>query len=224
MSAMILFKFNQGLLMPKSIENLIEGYKHFKEEYFNKNRNLFDNLITKGQRPKVLFVACSDSRVDPAIVTNATPGDLFVIRNVANLVPPYEDKDNASYHGTSAALEFGVCSLNIKHIVVFGHSKCGGMNSLFDNSNNNKGFIAKWMQIASVSRDFVNQNYSTLDDSDKSDLCGKYSLINSVNNLKTFPWIRSRLKDGRLNIHAWHFDIANGNISTLNAQNQFTSL
>jgi carbonic anhydrase len=128
-----------------------------------------------------------------------------------------------NYHGTSAALEFGVCALNIKHIVVFGHSQCGGMNSLFNNSDN-KGFIAKWMKIASSSGDFVNQNYANLDINDKTDLCSKYSLINSLNNLKTFPWITSRIKDGRLNIHAWYFDIANGSILTLGSQNQFVEL
>lgn len=209
--------------MPKSMENLIEGYKHFRQEYFDKNKVLFDGLIANGQKPKILIIACSDSRVDPAIVTNAAAGDLFVIRNVANLVPPYEDEDNASYHGTSAALEFGVCSLGIKHIVVFGHSRCGGINSLFNESDSGKGFIAKWMKIAANSRDFVNQNYADLSVDDKTDLCGKYSLINSLNNLKTFPWIRSRLKDGRLNTHGWYFDIANGSILTL-VQNQFLKL
>lgn len=209
--------------MPKSMENLIEGYKHFKQEYFDKNKVLFDGLIANGQKPKILIIACSDSRVDPAIVTNAAAGDLFVIRNVANLVPPYEDEDNASYHGTSAALEFGVCSLGIKHIVVFGHSRCGGMNSLFNESDSGKGFIAKWMKIAANPRDFVNQNYADLSVDDKTDLCSKYSLINSLNNLKTFPWIKSRLKDGRLNTHGWYFDIANGSILTL-VQNQFLKL
>src|SRR5437879_1167433 len=107
--------------MPKEIENLIQGYQRFRSHYFSDSNSTFEDLTRWGQRPKILMIACSDSRVDPALVMNCQPGDLFVIRNVANLVPPYED--DQSYHGTSAALEFGVCELDIRHIILFGHTQ-----------------------------------------------------------------------------------------------------
>lgn len=111
--------------MPKEIDRLVRGYQAFRSHYFNRDNPIFEKLVYHGQHPKALMIACSDSRVDPAIIMNAQPGDLFIIRNVANLVPPYEDDD--TYHGTSAALEFGVCILNIRHIVIFGHTQCGGI-------------------------------------------------------------------------------------------------
>ena len=111
--------------MPKEVQSLIEGYRSFRQQYLENNKSRYDQLVHQGQRPKMLVIACSDSRVDPAVLTQAEPGDLFVIRNVANLVPPYE-ADTTYYHGTSAALEFGICGLGIRHIVICGHSQCGG--------------------------------------------------------------------------------------------------
>src|SRR3990167_5537541 len=104
--------------MKNDIAKLIQGYEKFREQNFETENSAFAELVRKGQQPKVLIIACSDSRVDPALVMNCEPGDLFVIRNVANLVPPYED--DLSYHGTSAALEFGICVLGIQHIILFG--------------------------------------------------------------------------------------------------------
>jgi carbonic anhydrase len=190
------------------MENIIKGYKKFQQEYFKQNQDLFADLIKQGQKPEILVIACSDARVDPAIVTRALPGDLFVIRNVANLIPPYEEEISASYHGTSAALEFGVCHLNVKHIIVFGHSNCGGIRSLFTNSlQNEASFLTKWMDLAKVAMEDVNTKYPDKDIHTKSELCAKYSLVNSLDNLKTFPWIAKRIADGSLQIHAWYFDI-----------------
>jgi carbonic anhydrase len=211
------------------MQNIINGYKLFKKTYFGENtdqksQELFESLNKEGQKPKILVIACSDSRVDPAIVTNALPGDLFVVRNVANLVPPCED-GNIGYHGTSAALEFAVCGLGIKNIIVFGHSKCGGMQSLFNTQiNREKSFLTNWMTLAKPAFNSVEQNHHDLDITDKADLCSKYSLINSLNNLRTFPWVEERLKNNQLFLHAWYFDISNGNIKALNETNQFVDL
>ena len=108
----------------QDIAKLIAGFRHFQGNYFHGDNELFSQL-KNGQQPKTLVISCSDSRVDPSLLTGAEPGDLFVIRNVANLVPPYEP--DARYHGVSAALEYAVCQLQVEHIIVLGHSQCGGI-------------------------------------------------------------------------------------------------
>ena len=189
------------------MERIIQGYKKFQKEYFAQNKELFQSLIQKGQAPETLVIACSDSRVDPAIVTSALPGDLFVIRNVANLVPPYEDS-RSGYHGTSAALEFAVRGLKVKNIILFGHSNCGGMQSLFNQQGEEEdSFLTKWMELAKPAFNDVNNLHKDCELGKRADLCAKYSLINSLKNLRTFPWINERVQSGQLSLHAWYFDI-----------------
>lgn len=197
--------------MSKDIECLIEGYQKFRSHYFSQANSAFEDLVRFGQRPKVLVIACSDSRVDPAIVMDCQPGDLFVIRNVANLVPPYED--DQSYHGTSAALEFGVCNLGIRHVILFGHTQCGGIQSLFDapqEQTGKKNFINKWMELAKPAYEAVQTHHSHLSFDEKATFCGKYSLVNSLKNLQTFPYIAERVEKGDLFLHAWNFDLSQG--------------
>ncbi len=114
------------------MHRLIEGFRRFREGYYREHRDLFDALATRGQSPKAMVIGCADSRVDPQLVFGAAPGDIFVVRNVANLVPPYET--GGEYHGTSAALEFAVQALKVKHIVVLGHARCGGIRAFADES------------------------------------------------------------------------------------------
>ncbi|MBS0272365.1 MAG: carbonic anhydrase [Proteobacteria bacterium] len=197
--------------MPKDIENLILGYQQFRKRYFSHPNSDFEELVLWGQNPKVLMIACSDSRVDPAIVMNCRPGDLFVIRNVANLIPPYED--DQSYHGTSAALQFGVCNLDIRHIILFGHTQCGGIQALLRRSPNvcqEKSFIAKWMELAKPAYEAVIEHHFDQSFAEQTTLCGHYSLVNSLRNLETFPWIAERVKKNSLFLHAWNFDLERG--------------
>ena len=112
----------------KSLDELVAGFHRFQQRYFQSERKLYEKLMLQGQAPKVMVVACCDSRVDPAIVTDCDPGDLFVVRNVANLVPPCEE--GGGYHGTSAALEFAVRCLRVEHVIVMGHTRCGGIRAL----------------------------------------------------------------------------------------------
>jgi len=208
-----------------TIKNLIHGYQSFRQEYFEEKTAVYESLIQNGQKPKALVVACSDSRVDPAIVTNCKPGDLFVIRNVANLIPPYE-KDNG-YHGTSAALEFGICHLKIKHIIIFGHSQCGGIASLVKSScqQQSNSFIAKWMELAKPAYDAAINHDHQSDPEKLSELCGQYSLINSLKNLQTFPWIAEKINSQKVNLHGWYFDLPTGTIKVFNElQQKFTEL
>jgi carbonic anhydrase len=197
--------------MSKDIENLIQGYHEFRRHYFNGQNSEFEKLVRYGQKPKVLVIACSDSRVDPALVMNSQPGDLFVIRNVANLVPPYED--DLSYHGTSAALEFGICGLGIRHVILFGHTQCGGIQALLERSPETcqgKSFINKWMELAKPAHEAVLEHHENLSFDEKTTLCGQYSLINSLQNLQTFPWITERVQQGTLFLHAWNFNMSEG--------------
>lgn len=197
--------------MQDDIRTLIKGHQKFREAHFAKEGSPFTELVAEGQRPKILMVACSDSRVDPALVLNCQPGDLFVIRNVANLVPPYED--DLSYHGTSAALEFGVCVLKVSHVILFGHTQCGGVQHLLERRLDPpppQSFLTKWMELANSARDTTISCHPESAFGEKITLCGQYSLVNSLKNLKTFPWVQERLKDGSLQLHAWNFHMAKG--------------
>jgi carbonic anhydrase len=191
------------------IDKLIDGYKRFRGNYFESDEQLFEQL-SQGQAPDTLVIACSDSRVDPAIIMDCKPGDLFVIRNVANLVPPYET--GGGYHGVSSALEFGVRALNVKHIVVLGHQYCGGINALLNGVVGIEGtqFIQPWVNMAHAAREKV---LTTMPDAPKQEqlcACEMESVLISLNNLLTFPWIKQRVDQGELMLHGWHFNIEKG--------------
>ena len=196
---------------------LIEGYKQFRIKYFENTRT-FDDLVKYGQKPKAMIVACCDSRVDPAIVTNCSPGELFVIRNVANLVPPFNGC--SKHHGTSAALEFGVLDLEVSDIILFGHSHCSGIRALMEAQENNEhssNFIEAWMDIAKPAKQQVLKQYPQHSLDEQSHYCEKESLLISLDNLKTFPWINKRILANELFLHAWYFNLGTGIIETYNS-------
>jgi carbonic anhydrase len=211
--------------MAKEINYLIDGYKQFHQKYFDGSNTLYKNLGKHGQKPRFLVIACSDSRVDPAIILQSQPGDLFVVRNVANLVPPYE-KD-MGYHGTSAALEFAILGLNIKHIIVLGHSQCGGIRALLENAKafSTQDFVSKWMELAQPACEHTLTQHPNLPLEQQAEICGKYALINSLEKLKSFPWIQERVLAEKLYLHGWYFDIGEGLIYTLDQkQKKFQQL
>lgn len=199
------------------IERLVSGYKQFFQQYFVGDDPTYKTLA-EGQSPKALIIACSDSRVDPSVVTKATPGDIFVIRNVANLVPPYQPHDD-TYHGTSAAIEFAVKSLGVEHIVLLGHSRCAGIRALIEGYNNNSGgysFIQPWVDIAKEAKEKVNAQYHHLPIEEKARMCEEEALKISLKNLETFPYIHEKVADGSLKLHAWHFEIVSGGLTYYN--------
>lgn len=207
--------------MSEEIKKLIDGNKQFRKKFFNKNSTLFNDLVQNGQKPKIMVIACSDSRVDPAMIFNCQPGELFIIRSMANLIPPCEDND--TYHGTSAALEFGTLFLEVKHIIIFGHTQCGGIQSLIENPHRildkkPHSFIAKWMEIARPAYNRVITEHNELLFEEKITLCEQYALINSLNNLYTFPWIQERVAQNKLSLHAWYFDLGTGVINLYDVQ------
>jgi carbonic anhydrase len=195
------------------LRKLAEGFLRFRSEVYESSR--FDRLAEK-QEPKVMMIACSDSRVDPGILCNAESGELFMVRNVANLVPPYAlDK---SYHGTSAALEFAVNTLKVEHIVVLGHGGCGGIRALYtappatspQEAGTRGSFIANWMEIADAARRRTLVTARSLALEDQLRICGQEAIKTSLANLLSFPWIEEGVKSGRLRIHGWNFDIRDG--------------
>lgn len=211
---------NNNHAASSAITSLIEGYKKFKKEHFE-NSTLYDNLVEHGQQPKVLFIACSDSRVDPAIITGCQPGDIFTVRNVANIVPPCRQDDR--HHGTSAALEFGVCGLNVSDIVILGHSHCGGIQALMQQPENDTtdSFIGTWMEIATPAkkRTLARQD-NDLSTKQQADVCAQESILLSLENLLTFPWIKERVEAKQLALHGWFFNLNSGSIESYNAAQQ----
>lgn len=193
-------------------QQLVEGFKRFRERHFAQDDALYHHLVAQGQTPKILVVACCDSRVDPAIVLDCAPGDLFVVRNVANLVPPSESL--AGHHGTSAALEYGVRNLGVQHIVVLGHAHCGGIRMLVESGgrDNPESFLDDWMHLAENVREGVEKDMPGAPLEDRARACEQRALLVSLRNLKTFPWVRERVESGALALHGWYFDIQHGQL------------
>jgi len=198
------------------IDKLIEGYRRFRQRYFHEDPELFASLVAQGQSPAVAVVACCDSRVDPAIIMDCEPGDLFTIRNVANLVPPYEP--DGMYHGTSAALEFAVRALKVGHIIVLGHAQCGGIHALMEGEGpgvSQGEFVASWMNIAAPARDAALQD-PLLDSAEKRRrYCEQAAIRLSLINLMSFPWVKEQVDRKQLRLHGWYFDMGSGELLRL---------
>lgn len=209
------------------IQKLIHGFGRFRARHFETKQSTYCNLVSNGQAPKVLIIACCDSRVDPAIITGCDPGDLFVVRNVANLVPPREEGEVA-HHGTSAALEFGVCNLNVRHIIVLGHSRCGGIRALMQGLPQGKdrcNFIGNWMSIAAGARQRVLTEFAEASPEEQACACEQAAIQVSLNNLMTFPSIREQVEQGGLLLHGWYFDLEGGRLLGLDpTTNKFEPL
>lgn len=193
------------------ITHFIAGFKRFQQKYFDSHEQRFAPL-QQGQKPKVLVIGCSDSRVDPALLTGCAPGELFVVRNVANLVPPCEY--DVHHHGVSAALEYAVCHLEVAHIIVLGHSGCGGISALMHGlpDGQQSEFIGPWVKIAERAREQVLEELPGMDPDRQSRACEQAAILVSLENLLSFPWISERVESGALLLHGWYFDIAIGQL------------
>jgi carbonic anhydrase len=190
------------------IAKLTAGFRVFRDGRFQEERATYEALVDQGQRPKVALIACSDSRVDPGIVLQADPGDLFIVRNVANLVPPYEREGH--YHGTSAALEYAVQHLEVGHVIVLGHAHCGGIRSLFETrprDDEGNHFVPPWMSLVRSAYLRVEGTMPDAPEAVKARACEQSAVLVSLENLMTFPCIRQRVGDGLLRLHGWYVDI-----------------
>jgi carbonic anhydrase len=189
------------------IDRLLNGFGRFREKYFEGTDKPYNHLKF-AQQPNVLVIACSDSRVDPAILFDADPGDLFVVRNVANLVPPYSDHSGSL--GVSAALEFAVCELEVNHIVVLGHSHCGGIQALAGGAKGD--FIPRWMKIAEEASTDTTAEGSAASPTSGERTLEQSSIRLSLKHLMTFPFVKERVEDAKLTTHGWYFDLGSGGL------------
>jgi carbonic anhydrase len=197
-------------------DRLSEGYRAFIETRLPLERSRFERLAAAGQRPDVMLIGCCDSRVAPEVIFDSHPGEIFVVRNVANLVPPYNP--SGLTHGVSAALEFAVQILKVGHIVVMGHSHCGGIRAFVEHRDRpNKGdFIDNWMSLIAPAADGLGAA-GEVGDADYLGRLERASVVATLGNLLTFPDIRERVNVGDLKLLGAHFDIGNGDLTIYDA-------
>lgn len=189
---------------------LVEGFSHFRDSFFSAEKTAtFEKLVKEGQKPETLVIACSDSRLDPAILTDSNPGEFFSIRNVAALVPPV---DAGGPRGTSSAMEFAVRVLQVKHIIILGHALCGGANALcsgnykIDESQEFQ-FLPDWLSVAKHAKSAVEEKFPDAPHEEKAALLEQAMVLVSMENLLTFPWIKERYENKQVDIHGWYFDM-----------------
>jgi carbonic anhydrase len=191
-------------------ERLSSGYTTFIEGRFDRERARYQELAARGQKPEIMVVGCCDSRVSPEVIFDAIPGELFVTRNVANLVPPYQP--DGDLHGTSAALEYAVQVLRVKHIVVLGHAQCGGVGAFANESEplSPGDFIGKWMSMIAPAAETIPGEYRNRPDYQRR--LELASVENSLRNLLTFPCVRILVERGKLQLHGAYFGVATGEL------------
>ena len=203
--------------MSRFPNKLLSGYQNFKEGPYLDQSERYAELARSGQKPDIFVIACCDSRVAPETIFNSGPGELFVMRNVANLVPPYAP--DSAFHATSAALEFAVLSLRVKHIVVMGHAECGGIKTALDPDAaplSPGDFIGNWMStLVPLARQI--QSSTALAHTEHQTALEHASIRNSIDNLHTFPWVQSPVDQGELGLHGAWFDIGTGELRVMDA-------
>jgi carbonic anhydrase len=186
------------------MQQLLEGLQRFRRESFPRFREHYQRLVDEGQRPNTLFIGCADSRVVPDLLTSTLPGDLFVVRNVGNLVPPFEI--GGGYHGVSAGIEFATLVLEVKDIVICGHSHCGAMRALYGPLRDDAPHISKWLELA---RPAMVAGEPTPDVLRRTEM---RSIALQVTRLMTFPIVRERVERGELCLHGWYYVIEEGRV------------
>jgi carbonic anhydrase len=203
----------------RDVDELVDGYRRFLERRTREEATLYGVLAERGQSPRVMVIACCDSRADPAAIFDARPGQLFVVRNVANLVPPFEP--HGDYHGTSAALEFAVTGLEVETILVMGHGRCGGVRAYLDGLYEDeppRGFIHRWMALLKSARADALREVGDQPIEAQAQALERASVRHSIDNLQTFPFIKDRVAEGSLRLRGAFFDIADGVLFALDPE------
>lgn len=197
------------------MKKLIKGLREFKSSYFSANEELFEQL-SHGQKPRVLFITCSDSRIDPNLITQAGLGELFVIRNAGNIIPPF----GATNGGEGATIEYAIQALDIQQIIVCGHSHCGAMKGLMklDSLRVEMPLVHDWLKYAEATRRLVKDNYSHYEGEELLEIIIAENVLTQIENLRTYPVIRSKLHQGQLSIYAWIYQIETGEILAYDPQ------
>ena len=191
-------------------EHLIEGLRRFRTEHFPRFREHYRRLVEEGQKPSTLFIGCSDSRVVPDLLTGSQPGELFIVRNAGNFVPPFEP--DAGYHGTSAAIEFAVVVLGVTNIVVCGHSHCGAIRALYDPPSAVTPHITKWLELGRDAMIDAELSEPMLRRTEQR------SIALQLERLMTFPMVRDRVEAGTLSLHGWYYVIEDGQVLILDVE------
>ncbi|HEY6381893.1 MAG TPA: carbonic anhydrase [Pseudolabrys sp.] len=205
-------------------QQLIDGYRAFLIGRLRHEQDRYRSLAESGQSPQIMVIGCCDSRVSPEVIFDARPGELFVVRNVANIVPPYAPDERA--HGVSAALEFGVGALKVRHIVVLGHAQCGGVKAFAEDAEplSPGDFIGNWMKLMTPAAERVGPR-GELSPADYLRRLEQANIINSLDNLMTFPRLRSLIERGEVMIHGAYFGVATGKLSVRDpATGKFTQV
>jgi len=203
-----------------TISDFIKGHKEFQSIYFKNNEDVFLDLIENGQNPTALFIGCSDSRVIPNLILNSKPGELFVVRNIGNFVPPFKPDDD--FHGTAAAIEYAVNCLNVRDIIVCGHSDCGAIKSLFKNIDEKElPHVKKWLELGEKAKStslIFSKNFN-VNEKEMYEMTEKFSIVNQIENLLTYPYIKERHEKDELFIHGWYYRLENGDLEYYDPKN-----
>ena len=204
--------------MQRFPDRLLNGYNNFMSGRFNEQQQRYKALAETGQKPQTLVIACCDSRAAPETIFDSGPGELFVIRNVANMMPPYEP--DGQYHSTSAALEFAVQALKVSDIVVMGHGRCGGIKAALDldaEPLSPGDFIGRWMSLLKPAAEQIHSN-DIMTASERQRALERVSIRNSIANLRTFPCVQILEQRGKLQLHGAWFDISTGELWVMDAK------
>ncbi len=209
-----------------SFEDLIEGNLLFRDSSFRYYRDDFTALVENGQKPEVLFIGCSDSRVVPDLIVGTSPGDMFILRNVGNFVAPF--KADNDFHGSAAVIEYAVSVLNVKHIIVCGHSHCGACSALYSDLGSGVELVhvRKWLELGQDARMQALAAYSPAQPKEELfRLTEKFSVVSQLENLQTYPEIKKRLENGSIELHGWYYRIEDGSIEQYDTRSKnFRSL
>jgi len=189
-----------------------KGHEQFKKVKFKDNKERFRRLVEEGQNPKALFIGCSDSRVMPTMITGSKAGDLFIIRNIGNLVPPH--KPDSDFHATAAAIEYATSVLEVTDIIVCGHSDCGAVKSLYKTHKVTAENIhtIKWLELGNIAKQVALRTLGEEQNVELFDYTEKLSVVFQIENLLTYPGVKRRVEEGKLYLHGWHYDLASGDI------------
>ena len=201
-----------------AVDRLLKGYRHFRRTTFSRQRSLYKRLTVKGQRPATMVISCADSRVSPSMVFSTGPGEIFVARNIANIVPPH-DPDSAP-RSIAAAVEYAVKVLKVENIVVLGHGRCGGVAALVSHGHGlpHTDYIKAWVDIAAPALDLI-PNHGEGMTEDELTRASEHAVVQlSLNNLMTYPWVREQVEKRRLKLHGMHFSIFDGCLGKLDPE------
>ena len=198
------------------MKDLIKGLREFQSSYVPQNKELLQELA-QGQHPRVLFITCSDSRVQPELITQSDLGDLFVIRNAGNIIPPY----GATNGGEGATIEYAIKSLEVKHIIVCGHTTCGAMKGLLQvgELEQKMPLVYNWLKHTEATREMVEEHYGHLGKQEKLATLVAENVLTQIDNLRTYPSVRSHLHKNEIALHGWIYNIVDGSVLTYDRKN-----